>query len=188
MKICARCKKAKGKNCFCKDKSRKDGLNRYCKSCSAFLKKRWYTPHPRIKKVVTEKRCRKCLTVKNASEFHPRKGGGLASWCKQCLSIHRNKRNKDNPIQRRNQQYKAKHGITLDEYNRLLVAQNERCAICNKHISEFNIAFAIDHNHRTGCIRGLLCTNCNRGIGYLQDSQDILAKAIAYLKRERDGK
>lgn len=72
-------------------------------------------------------------------------------------------------------------GITLDDYNKLLNKQNECCCICHKHQSEFKIKLAVDHNHETGEVRGLLCTNCNNGLGRFKDNKDLLSEAIKYL-------
>ena len=72
-------------------------------------------------------------------------------------------------------------GITLDEYNKLLVNQNESCAICHKHQDEFDRALAVDHDHKTGKVRGLLCASCNNGLGRFKDNKDLLSEAIKYL-------
>jgi hypothetical protein len=75
-----------------------------------------------------------------------------------------------------------KFGITVEEYDKLYLQQKGRCGICEKHQSEFKRRFAVDHNHDTGQVRGLLCGNCNTGIGNLRDSIKLLKKAIKYLK------
>jgi DNA-directed RNA polymerase subunit RPC12/RpoP len=75
-----------------------------------------------------------------------------------------------------------KYGITLEDYNSKLKDQNNRCAICKKEYIEGEIAFAQDHCHYTNKNRGILCSNCNRGIGMLQDSVDIIANALQYLE------
>ena len=72
-----------------------------------------------------------------------------------------------------------KLGITKQEYTAILEKQNGVCAICSNVCSK---SLAVDHDHATGVIRGLLCNKCNRGIGYLQDSPEILQKALNYLK------
>lgn len=68
----------------------------------------------------------------------------------------------------------------LDElgYQALLDSQNSRCAICGERASPL----AVDHDHRTGQIRGLLCDRCNRAVGHLQDSPGICLKAAEYLR------
>ena len=76
---------------------------------------------------------------------------------------------------------KTKYGITLQDYDTMLAKQNYSCAICGKNESEQKHRLSVDHNHTTGEIRGLLCVNCNHGIGKLGDSIDMLQKAIKYL-------
>jgi len=82
----------------------------------------------------------------------------------------------------------AKWGLTESEYEKLYESQDGVCAICNlpetalgsnKNSSVKRLS--VDHNHKTGTIRGLLCGNCNTGIGLLQDSVENLQKAIDYL-------
>lgn len=63
----------------------------------------------------------------------------------------------------------------------MLARQCERCAICNRHQSEFKIALAVDHDHETGRVRGLLCKPCNIAIGLLGENQSHLMNAAAYL-------
>lgn len=82
----------------------------------------------------------------------------------------------------KNYYLKNKYGITVEIYDSLLKSQDNRCAICNRHISEIKSNLVIDHNHTTGAVRGLLCSRCNTGIGQLGDSVDLLEKAIQYLK------
>jgi hypothetical protein len=71
-------------------------------------------------------------------------------------------------------------GITSQEYLDKLHEQGGVCAICSKECTR---ALAIDHNHTTGQLRGLLCGKCNRGIGYLNDDKILLQKAIDYLNK-----
>lgn len=77
------------------------------------------------------------------------------------------------------------YGITLEQYNKLFDQQDGKCCVCDKHQSESKRALAVDHDHETGEIRGLLCDNCNRGIGLLGDSISLLEKTIVYLKRSK---
>ncbi len=76
-----------------------------------------------------------------------------------------------------------KYGITLDDYNTMLREQNCCCAICGKHKLLFKIRMFIDHCHITGKVRGLLCRNCNMGIGLLKENVESLKKAIKYLEQ-----
>ena len=77
---------------------------------------------------------------------------------------------------------KTRFNITLEEYNDLLLKQDNKCAICGRDRSEFKNALSVDHDHVTGKIRSLLCLNCNTGLGFFRDKIEILEKAINYLK------
>lgn len=89
---------------------------------------------------------------------------------------------RENPECSRENQLKRDYGITLQDYNLMLENQDFKCAICSLEKSENGRTFYVDHNHKTGKVRGLLCINCNSGIGNLRDSINLLTKAIKYLK------
>lgn len=72
-----------------------------------------------------------------------------------------------------------KFQITFEEYKILKNLQNDLCAICGK--KELKKSLAIDHDHKTGDVRGLLCQKCNRGIGCFNDSIELLKNASHYL-------
>ena len=74
---------------------------------------------------------------------------------------------------------RTKFGISVKQYNDLLTSQNGVCAICKK--SQRSRKLAIDHNHITGKVRGLLCNTCNRAIGYLHEDITLMKAAIKYL-------
>jgi DNA-directed RNA polymerase subunit RPC12/RpoP len=74
-----------------------------------------------------------------------------------------------NPDRVRDRSYKRLYGISLVEYNTILVKQDYRCAMCKRHVSELRFHLAVDHNHQTGAVRGLLCTSCNAGLGIYED-------------------
>jgi hypothetical protein len=76
------------------------------------------------------------------------------------------------------------YGISTEEYDQMLLDQNGVCYICNKKPSDKR-ALDIDHNHETGEVRGLLCSQHNRAIGLFDDSINLLAKAIEYLSRNK---
>ena len=73
--------------------------------------------------------------------------------------------------------------IRPETYDALYQAQEGKCACCGVHESAFKRQLHVDHDHATGRIRGLLCTQCNPGIGYFQDSIERLEMAIKYLKK-----
>jgi hypothetical protein len=95
-------------------------------------------------------------------------------------------KNKENFKEVRRKYYQTvkfkKYNITKEEYVELFNKQNGRCNICGTHQSELKIALAIDHDHVTKKIRGLLCMKCNRGIGFFNDNTNFLLKAIEHLK------
>jgi len=83
---------------------------------------------------------------------------------------------------------RSKYKISPEEYNKLLKDQNNVCAICGGINSSGSHArsprrLCIDHHHASNKIRGLLCNQCNRGIGLLKDSQGLLLNAFQYLYR-----
>ena len=75
------------------------------------------------------------------------------------------------------------YGLTVEQYDAMLMEQNYVCAICNKsEKSSTRGVLFIDHDHKTGKVRGLLCDTCNRGLGYFYDNKSFLHNAIEYLK------
>lgn len=75
------------------------------------------------------------------------------------------------------------YGISLEQYNSLLKKQKYRCAVCKRHESEFKTKLAVDHDHKTGEIFGLLCTHCNRYvIGRIRDPA-LFKNAARYLSK-----
>ena len=74
-------------------------------------------------------------------------------------------------------------GISLKEYNDLLALQNNVCELCGGSPVVKDKGFAVDHCHKTGKIRALLCRGCNVGIGNLKDDPELLEKAAAYIRK-----
>lgn len=110
----------------------------------------------------------------------------LYCYCKECVSL-KNKKYTRNPEDSRKNHLKKTFNLTEKDYNNLLEKQHGVCAICGKpEISLYKGAIrnlAIDHNHKTGEIRGLLCRNCNLGVGYFNDNIETIEKVLQYLKR-----
>jgi hypothetical protein len=65
----------------------------------------------------------------------------------------------------------------------MLTQQVSGCAICGKTIKENGKALAIDHDHKTGNVRALLCSTCNLMLGFANDNLDVLKKAVEYLEK-----
>jgi hypothetical protein len=101
-------------------------------------------------------------------------------------------RTEKHQIVRRRSQYKKNYGITLEEYDAMLLAQNGVCKICgNKETHKGAMGrpkpLCVDHCHATGKVRGLLCNDCNQVLGRAKDNTETLKKAIKYLKESRLG-
>ena len=171
-----------------------------CKRCGRFLQ-----PPP---DVVFEKKCTKCGEWKYIEAFGRRRDrpSGRRSKCGRCENsanrdwIRRNpkKRHKQRKrewqvkkategrlqeISRRTFEWKlkTKYGMTLDAYTKRLASQHYECQLCGcALIPRKNIA--IDHDHTTGVIRGILCRKCNRALGLLGDTTEDLYRAYRYLQ------
>lgn len=128
------------------------------------------------------KTCTKCGETKDYSGFskHKNKKDGYTSNCKKCVTAAFKEWKKNNPEGTREAQLKHYYGINLAEYNSMLESQKGVCAICYK--PEVGKALAVDHCHRTGQVRGLLCYMCNTSLGKMEDSPDRLRRAAAYLE------
>ncbi|MFX1317290.1 MAG: endonuclease VII domain-containing protein [Promethearchaeota archaeon] len=133
------------------------------------------------------KKCSKCKRELPATPnfFYKNKTlkSGLDYWCKEC------KKKFDKKYHR----YKN-FNITLREFEKMLMDQNSKCAICGMHFDDtlqldlkYTTFFTpnIDHDHKTGKIRGIICNRCNRLLGFARDNILILFSAIKYLKSHK---
>jgi|ERR1700722_4220582 len=86
------------------------------------------------------------------------------------------------PESRQNRDLRA-YGMTLEDYRRMVAAQGGLCAICRKkQLGDKRTKHShVDHCHKTGKVRGILCGNCNIGIGKFNDNPELLDRAAAYL-------
>lgn len=148
-----------------------------------------------------EKVCPRCKITKPLDQFsssgRPELGPvrNVRSYCKPCgIDVDREYRRR-HPDRHRKYTLRGnlrKYGITPEQYSELLLTQGRRCAICgteepgNKKNSAGETRFAVDHDHTTGKIRGLLCSRCNNGIGHFGDDVALMARAIAYLEESKE--
>lgn len=88
----------------------------------------------------------------------------------------------------RNKYLKNKYGITLEEYEKMFQDQKGRCKICGILQSNLVLPLSVDHNHKNGKIRGLLCNNCNSILGHADDNIIILENSIKYLLEYKRGR
>lgn len=172
MKTCTVCGETKPLDLFAKSKRGRDGLHTFCKVCKAAQSRAWAKTVPAERK--QEQNRRKHL--KNGD----RRRAVARSW------YQRNKA-RLNDLQRR-WALKSKFGITLEEYDAWVEAQDGKCAICKQPPKAHQSArrkLRVDHCHATNKVRGLLCHHCNVGIGHFWDSPALLMAAADYLKPRR---
>ena len=89
------------------------------------------------------------------------------------------------PLATRRSHLKKQYGMTIEDYDHLFLLQEGRCAICgeSKPVRVRDKNLHVDHDHIRNIVRGLLCDNCNKGLGHFKDSVYLLQKAIEYLGR-----
>lgn len=169
---------------FYRDKSRKSGFSSRCKICNRNYTRPLKRRKPKIDNPLlpeAELYCPSCKTVKTANDFYVSKWRktGRASHCKDCYQ-----KNYFNDKERiKFQRIASTFGISKEDYETMLLNQNGVCAICNEpELSKRFKFLAVDHCHKTGKIRGLLCSKCNQGLGYFNDNVSNLQSAITYLK------
>jgi hypothetical protein len=179
MKTCNKCQTTRSYSEFHKQKSTNDGHTAWCKQCyheywrGRYKDKRKFAP---LKKTSTHRECRMCGEMKEFADFS-KKTKRLHSYCVDCRRL----RGLTSNLQR--------YGLTPESYIEMEKAQGGVCAICKEPEREKK-RMAVDHNHSCcpgltscgKCIRGLLCTRCNKGLGVFGDDRDLLLRAANYLK------
>ena len=146
----------------------------------------------RLLQTIADTGCIKCAKCKQDKPLHEypkdnRRVTGLRARCHTCTKEYYAKKsneyyhnNKDKIVPKRFWYYKkSTHGVTKEQYLAFLEAQHGTCAICKKPPAAEPLV--IDHNHANGEFRGLLCRNCNTGLGLLGDSALVLRNATEYL-------
>jgi hypothetical protein len=163
MKHCGGCNLDKSLLEFHKNKLHKDGLSIQCKDCQKARAKEWYHSH---KEYMKEYRLR---TTERRKE----------------VRLRYSKANREKLREyERNYDLLKNYGISRSRYLLMRKKQGDKCLICEVPQSECEREFNVDHDHKTGNIRGLLCCNCNIGIGNLHDDAKLLTRAIEYLRGE----
>jgi hypothetical protein len=150
--------------CRCDDELETGRTDSYCRGCRRLYNREWNRKAPK------ETRERRRLESKTYSA--------------------KRRENDDDSIHLSTRKYKLRKffGLTLEDYDRMLAAQNGVCGICGNPEVQTTIKgrskyLAVDHNAETLKIRGLLCTNCNVGIGHLKHDVERLKLAIEYLNK-----
>ena len=138
------------------------------------------------------KTCRTCKQQKEETDFYKasRKNGNpneRHSECKECTKTRVKAAHANNPDRARDRHYRRTYGISLADFNRMVLAQGNKCACCpatkagGKH-NQWNV----DHDHVTGVVRGLLCKDCNIVLGLVEDSPEHLQRLIAYIAKHTE--
>lgn len=136
------------------------------------------------------KTCRCCKIEKLRSEFYARgnmkTSAGrqvLSSHCKECHRARMRAYASDNPEAKRAANLMKNYGVTPEQYGEMLTRQGGGCAICGSSEPQAgHYWLPVDHDHKTGEVRGILCHSCNGMLGLANDDIDRLQKAIEYLK------
>lgn len=175
MKNCKSCFKQKELTEFYKNNYSADKLAYECKDCynHKLREKRKKNPEPfklANKRAYEKKREERIRKQKEYNEKNP--------------EVRKNWYNKNiENIRKYNKQYdlKKKYNITLEDFNLMLKIQNYCCKICNYEFDNKKIAH-VDHNHKTGKVRSLLCHNCNTSLGLMKENKNYISNLIKYLK------
>ena len=160
MKRCKHCREEKPLEDFYTDRKARDGRRPECKSCNLARRKAKYeqNPRPYIDRVLKWQRENPERVRANMDRYR---------------SSGRKK------VSDRKSHLKRNYGLTLEAFEALLVAQGGGCAICGKPDAD-----NVDHDHRTGRVRGILCFNCNIAVGQLEDTAERALAVATYLDRD----
>jgi len=199
-KTCNKCGKEKPVDQFGNWKTSKDSLRHWCKICdnrataeSRARKNGVNIPYARTSHAVKNgcKICSKCKLILPVSNFScvTDRPSGYKALCKACTNKAKTKKNKSRDTKEtiqfrhynRMASIRSRFKLTESQYQNMMNQQKGCCAICNKDFGTINLRARIDHDHKTGTVRGLLCHECNAGIGFLQDDTQLLLNAATYL-------
>ena len=182
VKYCYKCEETKLLVLFSKAKGNKDGHHGYCKECERAQKQIWYQANREI-------------SITRSKEYR----ANNPEWAKEADAKHHARYNwrERNPEkakalgrkQAQNRRFR-KHGLTKEEYDKILKSQGYVCAACDNPPVTSSVRpgankyddFVIDHDHVTGKVRGLVCTNCNVALGMIRDNPETARKLAAYLE------
>ena len=135
------------------------------------------------------KKCGKCNMIKGRNEFYrdSNRSDLMSAFCKPCTNKRNSEWREANPHKAKESQRgtrrKLEYGLSKEEYNCLIEQQEYLCCICKCSIDN---GAAVDHCHSSGKIRGILCRQCNSGLGLFKDNIVSLQNAIDYLILNND--
>lgn len=177
MRKCSTCKIEKSDESFRKDKSRKDGIHKTCNECNSKLQRKWYANNK-----LKARETALLSYYKNIDAIKERRKQYRKNNNEKIKESRREhyKNNKD-LYKERSWKNAGILDMTIEKYNALLEKQNYSCCICNTHQNNLKRKLNVDHDHLTGLSRGLLCDSCNRALGYLKESVDIIDNLKKYI-------
>jgi hypothetical protein len=128
-----------------------------------------------------------CGVEKKITEFYMRdkKSGRRHSACKECDKARVKARHQANPERTRNNDLKRNYGITLAEHQQMFEEQNGVCATCKSPGDGKWKKLCVDHDHKTGKVRKLLCRRCNMILGQAYDDISLFEEYIKYLHKHQ---
>lgn len=134
-------------------------------------------------------RCPKCGEDKPADEFASDRTqrSGRNGYCRACRAAWAREHRRRDPAADHRARLRRRYGITPEQYDTMLAEQGGRCAICrtDQPGGNGNRTFHVDHDHDSGAVRGLLCSECNTGLARFRDDPHLLTAAVWYLEDVR---
>ncbi len=184
MKTCTKCGVAKDLSNFCRKPAGKYGVDSQCKTCKASVFRAWVSANldrarawRRSYRTANRVRLNDGVKARRATNLEAIRAYDRAKYAanpKVKISASRRHRLKS-------------YGLAPGDYEAMLASQRGMCAICCTDTPKGQGGrFHVDHDHKTGKVRGLLCTGCNTGIGHLKDSLTIVQDAAEYLRRHSE--
>lgn len=176
-KFCRGCGATKPFTSFAADRNRPDGFQPRCRACVAAYSAAYYrrkraaagrTVREKVSVPEGHKRCPSCGEVKPYSEWERNKtsSDGWCSYCRPC----RGARNRD-------AYFRRKYGLSAEDLSVMIAEQRGICCICLTARAEH-----VDHCHKTGRVRGVLCFSCNAALGQFKDQPAVMRRAAAYVE------
>lgn len=178
MKTCKKCHTAQSLANFHRNRNTPDGYSYYCKDCKRAYDRAYHEPKLKKRRMyasATHKQCRLCERVLEKRYFSQYR----STYCKECVYAYQARRQI------------SRYGISYEQYIAMARAQGYKCAICHQP-EKHNRRLSIDHDHSCcnfdgnqracgKCVRGLICSHCNKTLGMVNDDPQRLEAMIRYL-------
>lgn len=173
-KACTGCSETKPLISFHVDNGNPDGRTHRCADCLNEQSRKFRADHPQRSTEIKAKYRNANRDLVNTRE-RERSRAAYAADPERFIAISRRA------------QLKADYGLSIEEYDAMVLAQNNQCAICGEEeIAQFRgkqKRLSVDHDHESGAVRQLLCVSCNGILGMARESRAILESAVEYLRK-----